>query len=277
MRAIGGWTALFSVLASAAMAGAPGLEPAWTLDGFNSPESVALSVDGDFLYVSNIGGEGGVVDGDGFVSRISLDGAVVEHHWASGMDAPKGMALKDSRLYVSDITWLAVLDAADGRVLQRIEAPGSGFLNDVALAPDGRILVSDSARSRIYALEGDQLVPWREDPRLRAVNGLLPEAERLVITTMTGLLLAMDYQTGEITQLAEGLGAGDGVAPLEHGAYIATEWPGRLFHVAQGGAVSLLLDERPQNRYMNDILLVGDLLVVPRLSTGEITAYRLKP
>src|SRR5687768_10544586 len=70
------------------------LGPLWTLEGLQSPESVHLSADGAFLYVSNIGGEGDVRDGDGFISRASLDGRMLESRWATGMDAPKGMALR---------------------------------------------------------------------------------------------------------------------------------------------------------------------------------------
>ena len=168
-------------------------------------------------------------DGNGFISRIDLDGRMLERRWAVGFDGHKGLALKDGRLYASDITRLMVIDAGTGATLQAVEAPGAGFLNDVAVAPDGRVLVSDSGRARIYVLEGDRLTVWREDPRLGSINGLLPEADRLIITTMAGLLLAMDYASGELTVLAEGLGDGDGVAALGDGAYLVSEWPGGCF------------------------------------------------
>ena len=254
---------------------APRLEPLWTLDGLRSPESVLASADGSFLYVSNVGGEGGDRDGNGYISRVSPDGRMLQAQWASGLDAPKGMALKDGRLYVSDITRLVVLDAATGRVDRRIDAPDSGFLNDVAVLPDGRVVVADSGKQRLYVLDGEALTPWLEDPLLRSVNGLLPEPGRLVITTMQGRLLAMDYRTKALTTLAEGLGNGDGVARLADGSYLVSEWPGRLFHVRADGSHSVVQDDREAERYMNDFLLLDDVLLVPNWQPGTLSAYRL--
>lgn len=271
---------LLALAALAALAGpasgqAPALQPAWTLEGFARPESVALNASGDALYVSSIGGEGDARDGNGFISRISPDGRMLQERWATGFDAPKGMALSEGRLYVSDITRLHVVDAETGAIARTLDAAGSGFLNDVAVTPAGKILVSDSARARIYALDGDELTVWREGPRLRAINGLLPEQDRLIITTMAGLLLAMDYSSGEITELASGLGNGDGVAALGDGGYLVSEWPGRLFHVPPGGQSSTLLDERAGEVYMNDFLLVGDLLIMPNMSVDRVSAFRV--
>jgi len=253
----------------------PRLQPLWTLEGLSSPESVVLSGDGRFLYVSNVGGEGDARDGDGFISRVSRDGAMIEQRWATGFDAPKGMALKDGRLYVADITRLWILDTVSGGVIARLDAPDAGFLNDVALLPDGRIIVADSAKQRIYALDGQSLVAWIEAPLLQSVNGLLPEDDRLVITTMQGRLLAADYRTRTLTVLAEGIGDGDGVARLPDGSYLVSEWPGRMFHVRQGAPPAVVQDTREAERFMNDFILVDGVLIVPNWKPGTLSAYRV--
>lgn len=266
---------LAALFAGPAAAAAPKLVPLWTLAGLESPESVALSADGRFLYVANVGGEGDARDGDGFISRVALDGGMIERRWAVGMDAPKGAALKGGRLYVSDIDKLVEVDAASGRVTARYPAPGAKFLNDVAVAPDGRVLVSDSGSARIYVLEAGRMQVWLEDPKLRAINGILPEKDRLVVTTMDGLLLSVAWPGRAIGELARGIGDGDGLARLGDGSYLVSEWPGRLFHLATDGSLSVLIDSRASETYINDFILVGDRLYVPHWKPGSLAAYRV--
>ncbi|WP_309645280.1 hypothetical protein [Phenylobacterium sp.] len=272
--------ALAALLVAAVQGGpaqaAARLEPVWTLAGLESPESVALSADGTFFYVANVAGEGDARDGRGFISRVSRDGKMLQKEWASGLHAPKGAVLAHDRLYVTDIDRLVAIDLATGAAIETHAAPGAKFLNDTALAPDGTLLFSDSANARIYAKAGKgDVVIWAEAPELRAVNGLSPEKDRLVVTTMAGKFLAMDYKTKAITVLAEGIGDGDGVARLDDGRYLVSEWPGRMFEVGRGGAISVILDTKAAQGFMNDFIRVGDQLIVPNWMPGSLTAYRI--
>lgn len=116
---------------------------------------------------------------------------------------------------------------------------------------------------------------WLEHELLRSINGLLPEPRRLVVTTMQGKLLAIDWQTRAITVLADGLGDADGLVALGNDAYLVGEWPGRLFHVTADGTTSVLLDTREAKRYLNDFILLGDRLIVPNWEPGTLSAYRV--
>jgi sugar lactone lactonase YvrE len=161
-------------------------------------------------------------------------------------------------------------------VRARIEAPGASFLNDVAIAPDGTVLVADSGKQRIYGWRDARMDTWLEDARLAAINGLLVERDRLVVTTMRGKLLAVDWRTRAITELASDLGDADGVAALGRGAYLVGEWPGRLFHVLPDGSATTLLDTRADKHYLNDFLLLGDTLVVPQWEPSRVSAFRVE-
>src|SRR5690348_11623701 len=77
--------------------------PVWQVDGLASPESVALGPDGRTLFVANVGGEGEVRDGNGFISRVSTGGKLLQRQWITGLDAPKGATVAGGKLYVSDI------------------------------------------------------------------------------------------------------------------------------------------------------------------------------
>lgn len=252
------------------------LEQIWRVGGLANPESFALSSDQTFLYVTNVNGEGDAQDGNGFISRVSLEGEVLQREFATGLDAPKGIMAGGDALYVADIDELVVLDAATGAIRRRVPAAGAQFLNDLAFAPSGEVLMADSATQRIYAVASDTAEIWLEHELLDSVNGLLPEPDRLIVTTMAGRLLAIDYESRAVTVLAEGLGNADGVAAIGEGRYLVSEWPG-LMHVvntADGSHVAIM-DTQGEGRFLNDFLIVGDILYQPHWEPSELTAYRV--
>ena len=276
-----GALATLAVLALAACRAAPAhavhLEPLWALNGLEDPESVAVSADGQTLFVANVAGEGDAVDGRGFISRVSRDGKMLQKEWVAGMDGPKGGIVAGGTLYVSDITKLVAIDIAAGGIAARYPAPGAKFLNDVAVAPDGTVLVADSGGARIYALKDGAMAVWASDPQFESINGLLPEPGRLVITTMAGKLLALDWKTHAVSVLASGIGQGDGVARLDDGSYLVREWPGRLFEVDGKGGVATVIDSRKAGTYINDFIRLGDTLIAPNWKPGRLSAYRIRP
>ena len=95
-------------------------------------------------YVSNVAGKPTDKDGNGFISKISLkDGKVVTLEWATGLDAPKGLALVGDTLYAADIDKLAEINTKTGKIVALHDAPGATFLNDVAADGKGNVYVSD--------------------------------------------------------------------------------------------------------------------------------------
>ena len=251
------------------------LDPSWTLTGFADPESVLRAVDAGVLYVSNVSGEGDARDGDGFVSKVSVDGKMLVRQWAVGLDAPKGLARIGGTLFVADIDDLVEIDLASGRVTARHPVPEAKFLNDVAVAPDGTVLVSDSGTGRIHGWRDGTMSVWLADPLLAAINGLLPEGDHVLVTTMQGRLLSVDLATRAITVVAEDLGNADGVGRLPDGSLLVSEWPGRLFHLRTDGTRATLLDTREAETYLNDLLLSGDELLMPNMKPGQVSAYRV--
>lgn len=245
----------------------------WRVEGLANPESATLSDDGAFLYVTNVNGEGEAKDGNGFISRISTDGRLLQREFARGLDAPKGIMRGGDALYVADIDQMVVVDAANGAIRRRVSVPGARFLNDLAFAPDGNVLIADSGAGRIYAIQTDTAVVWLEHELLDSINGLLPEPERLIATTMAGRLLSIDYATHAITVLAEDLGDADGVAAIGEGRYLVSEWPGLMHVVGADGARETLLDTRAENTFLNDFLLVGGVLYQPHWEPSAFSAY----
>jgi len=118
--------------------------------GFMTPESVQYEPTGDVYLVSNINGGPLDKDDNGFISKLSPEGKVLELKWIDGgskdvdLNAPKGFGISAGKLFVADIDVIRTFDLATGKPLAQIKVPGASFLNDVTVAADGTVYVSDT-------------------------------------------------------------------------------------------------------------------------------------
>jgi sugar lactone lactonase YvrE len=275
------------LLAAGAWAAEP--EQVWQAEGLDGPESAVLDSGEGVLYVSNVNGEANAADGNGYISRLSLEGEILDKEWVTGLNAPKGLALHDGALYVSDIDELVVIDTASGEVTARHEAPGATFLNDVSAHEDGRVFVSDMMENQIWKLEGDQLELWVQDAALENPNGLLAEPDQLVVaswgkpkedfsTDVPGHLKAVDYESKEITSIGPGepIGNLDGVEPDGQGGYLATDWfSGGLYRISVDGKAEMLMDLN-QGSADHEVVEDESLAIVPMMLDGTVAAYKIQ-
>ena len=253
----------------------PGFDPLWRSEGFENPESVIADGRGGYV-VSNVNGEGWEANGEGYLTRLDATGAVIgPRRWVDGLNAPKGLAMANGRLFVTDIDKLVAIDPQDGSILRRYPVEGARFLNDAA-AHAGRILVSDSGTGRIHALEDDAVSLWLEDEALAGVNGLWPEDGRLLATTMErGEILAIDWQTRAITVLADGLPDADGIARTSNGGYVISQWPGDVWYWHEGEAPRRIFERHDPPVLMNDLTIVEDRVIIPHWLPGAVSAWQL--
>lgn len=259
------------------LAGPPTLDQVWRAEGFCNPEGVAEAPDGA-LFISNVCGEGDARDGDGFISRLSKSGEILDLRFIAGLDAPKGMAVHDGLLYVADIDIVRIFDAATGAALDGAPVEDARFLND-ATVWQGDVFVSDSGAARIWRFTGTSIDLWREGDELRGVNGLLGVGDSLFITTMTTGSLFEATSSGGWRLIASGMLNADGVGVVDDasgGGLLVSSWPGKIHHVNKAGVVVTLLDTTAQKILQNDLTILDGLIVVPNWEPGAVTAWRLK-
>jgi sugar lactone lactonase YvrE len=272
--------------AAAALAAEP--QQVWQAEGLDGPESAVLDSGEGVLYVSNVNGEAGAADGNGYISKLSLKGEILDKEWATGLDAPKGLALHDGKLYVSDIDKLVVIDTATGEIVASHEAPGATFLNDVSAHEDGRVFVSDMMQNQIWKLEGDQFELWVEDEALGNPNGVLAEDDRLLLATwgkpkedfstdVPGHLKAIDYATKEITDLGDQpVGNLDGIEADGQGGYLVTDWlSGGLYKFDAEGKAEMIMDLN-QGSADHEYVESENLVVIPMMMDGTVAAYKVE-
>lgn len=252
----------------------PQLVQAWLSSGFSAPEGVAVY--NDTLLISNIVGEPGGKDGLGWISRVAMDGTMIEARWAEGMNAPKGMAVRGNILFVTDIDAYHTINADTGDIINTFAIPEAGFMNDATLWDQG-VFASDSTSGTIFQLDENGYKAWRDGADLNGTNGVLAEGDNLLIATMGGggLLLSASGD-GSLTEIARGMDNADGIARLDDGSYLVSSWPGKIWHAAQDGTITALVDTEAEGILQNDLTRVGDLIIVPNLTTDTVTAWQIE-
>lgn len=263
----------------------------WSLDGFQAPETVLFDPANGIFYVSSIAGPPNDKDGNGFISKVSSDGTMVEAEWAKGgLDGPKGLALANGTLFVADIDRIVAVDVESGAIGDSWAAPGAQFLNDVAVDDAGRVFVSDMFTNRIYVLDDDTVSVFVEGPELLHPNGLHIDGGVLMVsgwgenikddfTTETpGRLVTVDLASKAISEVGPGTPVGnlDGLEPDGSGGWLATDWiAGALFAIDSDGNARQVLD---LNQGSANFAYLPDekLVVIPMMMEGRIVAYSVE-
>jgi sugar lactone lactonase YvrE len=276
---MGGWG--FLCQDANAIFEAPGVKEAWrTPAQFAMPETVAYDPARKVLYVSSYDGfNPSRGEGKQAIARVSLDGKTVDLQWVAGLKNHAGLAVSGDRLYALEATDLVEVDIPSAKLATRTPVPGAMFLNDLAVAPDGAIYLSDSGTSVIFRVMGGKIEAWLKGPEIGRPNGLqINGGELLVGNNADGCLKAVDLSTKAIRTVAA-LGAGiiDGIEREPDGKLLVSHNEGRLFRISQSGGVTKLLDTSVPGRPMANFALVPEkgLVVIPTWTDNRVVAYTL--
>lgn len=125
---------------------------AWVAEGkFCEPETV-LALPDDTLLVSN------VCDfrtaGNGFLTLLGADGGAINWRVVDNLDAPLGMALVDGLLHVVDNNHVKIFRWPEYELRSTI-ALETAVANDIAVARDHTIYVTDTARHEVVVVTAD--------------------------------------------------------------------------------------------------------------------------
>jgi DNA-binding beta-propeller fold protein YncE len=277
----------FPLLANA-QTDASKVKPVWNLsDGFRLPESACYDPKTKKVFVSNMGSAPDAKDGSGYITVVTLDGKVDSAKWVTGLNAPKGIRTFEDTLWVSGIDELIAIDIPTAKAIKRVKPDGAKFLNDVAIAKDGTVYVSDTIQSRIYSYDGHEVKIFSEGEEVEWPNGIVIDGDRLVIagwgkpepdfsTKVPGRLFYYDLATKKKTLItAKPTGNLDGVEPDGKGGYYITDsFAGKLLQIDKEGAVRTVLEGF---KGPGDFAYLPDktLLILPRFGENTVTAYDL--
>jgi hypothetical protein len=255
----------------------PSLRMKWETDTLlTTCESVLYDPGKDILYVSSINGASDAKDGNGFISKVNLDGGITELKWATGLDAPKGLGFYNNHLYVTDLDRVVEIDAETGKIVKAYPVKGSVFLNDITVDRNGNVFASDSRAGLIVKIADGKAEIWMDG--LDGPNGLLAEDGHLMTAiTNSKTLNSIDLMSKELTLKADSLERPDGVEAVGDGTYLVSSWTGMVHLVDAKGNTTLLLDTRDMETNAADIEYIQEknLLVVPTFFKNKVVAYEL--
>lgn len=251
------------------------LEKLWETDSvLSTPESVLFDETSGVLFVSNIGIQG--EDSTGSISKVDLDGNIIENNWVTGLTGTKGMGLHNNLLYAAENKAVAVIDIDKGALVRRVSIDSAQFLNDITIDANGVVYVSDTEAGKVYTIENDTASLYMEN--LPYLNGLLSVGDTLYLLT-DGKFVKADAQKN-IHTITEGIeGFADGIVKVNDSEFIVTGWAGMIYHVAADGTNTVLSDTREQQVSAADpgYNPLTNTLYIPTFATNTVVAYKVLP
>ncbi len=233
--------------------------------GFATPESVEYYQEADVYLVSNINGHPLEMDGNGFISKLSPSGEVLELEWLKSdpelytFHAPKGLAISGEYLYIADLKQVHVFKLPGRDYLRSIRIENTYVLNGTSPAPGDSVIVADTG----YEKNGEDIAPtgtdalyrvWPDgnyeaiirDDEMGNPNGVyyVNDQEILVVTFGSGELFRTNLKGERINLSKPPDGQLDGVEKLPDGRIFVTGWEGKAVYElgVDGEAYSILIN-----------------------------------
>lgn len=250
-------TRIFPRLFMAALlaAAAPALAQNVTIEGRTIiPENLTSTADGT-LYIGSYGAGGiyraapgqgtatrWVAPGTGSVNRVMglwADEAR-QQLWACDTSAKPG----DSAASSASAGSVKLLELATGKLIANYPMDGGGACNDLTLARDGTLYITDMAGRILRIRAGEKaMTTWSRDPQLESADGLavLDDGQLYVNTFRTSKLLRVginaDGSAGAITELKaeRPLGRPDGMRQSGPNRMLVIEADGKLSELTIDG------------------------------------------
>ena len=215
-------------------------------DTLAGPETILHDLDQDVYFVSNINGNPNAADDNGYISKISPSGEVIERYFIDGrqpnveLHAPRGMVIGGDTLYVADVGAVRLFDRKTGDPKGAWNVPDSKFLNDLAIDPQGRVLVTDTGIDllptgpvktgpyTIYAFDANgHATVLAQGDQLHGPNGIVSgPAGTFVVEFMDDEhgVYSLDANGGKHLLGTLPFGELDGIALLPDGTLLVSSW-----------------------------------------------------
>jgi len=251
----------------------PTLTMVWeTPETLTTCESVLYDASSGNIYVSNIEGNPTDKDGKGSISIIDKEGTIINQDWITGLNAPKGMAISDGKLYVTDIDQLVEIDIETAKITKTYPVEGAEFLNDVA-AYGGKIYFTGMNKGLIHVLDAGVVSTLSEGNE--TINGIALDKEGQLYGLDASGLKMID-PSGSFSLINAMVTGGDGLIILGEGNFVASRWAGEIYFIS-GDGETLLLDTKDAGSNTADLGFIPEenLVLVPTFMKNKVVAYKL--
>jgi hypothetical protein len=247
-------TALAAGLALSNRSGEPGFQSKnilTSIKGFDGPEAVRYDPEQDVWFVSNFGGDASG-DSNGFVSKVSADGVILEREFMVGSkDLPfhggRGMFIAGRSLWVADAEGVHEFDRFTGSQLGFVDLSAfePGFPNDIVVTSTGDMYVTDTDASRLYKISDGVASIAVETPF--PANGITinPANGRLILVPWSDSVEFVEWDVDSMEFSTLGMaptgGSFDGVEVVE-GKIITASQADKSLHIMVDGIDRLAIE-----------------------------------
>jgi len=265
---------------------------AFEVKGLKTPESFIVDSTTGNYYISNINGKPTEKDNNGFITKLDRTGKIIKLKFVEGgkdevtLHAPKGLAIIDNVLYVTDIDTVKSFDKETGNPVDHLDLTELGpvFLNDLTHDSEGNLYVTDMVANMILKIEtrnGQKTSILVKDPQLGGPNGIVinPQTGHLMVATWnTGSILEVDL-TGQIRPLlnSKGLKNLDGIDLDEAGnIYTSSFTDGRIYKIRSDFKKVNLFKEGLTTPADINLDRVNQLVLIPSFNGNKARTEKLK-
>ncbi|MFV2032402.1 MAG: hypothetical protein ACC663_07895 [Gammaproteobacteria bacterium] len=231
--------------------------------GFATPESVEYYAAEDVYLVTNINGSPLEADGNGFISKLSPDGKVINLKWIDGtkkgirLNAPKGAAIDGNILYVADLDEVQLFELPGGRQITSVKIEGSTFLNGITPGEDNNVYVTDSGlmggeggfvpsgSDAVYEVTAaGKYKTIVKDKNMGRPNGIIRQGDKFTVVTFgSGKVYSLDKMGKRSSMPTPPKGALDGLLRMDDGSYLISSWNGSaIYRLGKDGVYTTLAD-----------------------------------
>lgn len=220
--------------------------------GFIGSECVRYDDQADDYLVSNIGAEGQ----GGFLSRVSPEGTVTNLKWIVNgqngvvLERPLGIFFKGDLVYIADTKAIRKFDRKTGTPRGSIDVPDAIRLNDLTVAADGTIFVTDTGDNdhpgALFTVSPSGVVSTfaARNDALEKPNGIAVLPDGRIVHGGRGVNLVFRDRSGQIlSERTLPTGRFDGIIPLPNGELLVASQDGHnVYLVPPLGAPRIVAD-----------------------------------
>jgi glucose/arabinose dehydrogenase len=263
---------------------------------WSTPESVKYDEALDGYFVSNINGNPGAKDNNGFIVFVPAEGdsarvLVRGGRGGATLNAPKGLAISGDTLWVADIDAVRAFDKRTGKPVASVAVKGGIFLNDVAVGPDGAIYVTETGvkfsptgdmshpgPDRIYKIAGRTVSTAASFDQPIGPNGLAWDkaSSRWVVLPFATNTIVTVGSDGKAQDLVSGVGEFDGIEQAKDGRWLVSSWKdSSIYAIPAGGGTP--------TRLITGVAAPADIgydskrnrVLVPSFTGNSVAIYQL--
>lgn len=260
-------------------------------EGILHPESALYSDAEKAIFVSNIASGNPLSEKrDAFISKLSIDGKMINLKWADNLKAPKGLGIYKNFLYVSDVNQIVKINLKTGKTLETKNLPQAQFLNDIAINSLGEVFISDMLDNTIYIWNKAGVSVYLKSNDLKSPNGLIfDDNEQLMVAQWGSNINAKDFSTqtpGSIAVISNSgivqnlaglnlLGHFDGIDKDLKGNLWVSDWMnGDVYQISNNNNSLKVFNFGPGTA---DISIIKEkrILLVPQMKENKVLAIQL--